>query len=133
LNPNEVLLEFKFVIDRALRVRKDRERCFERLCIFAGSLQGVSENDQDLHTSFDKLIVHAPQLGDMRAALQSLVLSHEEQDNFSATIIGYLNLAARIGGECEIGDRCSDLQFFIFHNLPSLIHHKPKHTMRNLC
>jgi hypothetical protein len=41
-----------------------------------------------------KLIVHAPQLGDMRAALQSVVLPHEKQDHFLAAIIGERNLTA---------------------------------------
>jgi hypothetical protein len=31
-----------------------------------------------LGPGFDKLLVHAPQLGDVRAALYSVVLTHEE-------------------------------------------------------
>jgi hypothetical protein len=31
-----------------------------------------------LRSGFDKLIIHAPQLGDVRAALYSVVLTHEE-------------------------------------------------------
>jgi hypothetical protein len=78
LDANEVLDEFKAMIDGTFRVGQDRERCFERLCIPAGPLQCVAKNNQNLRPGFDKLIIQAPQLGDVRAALHSVVFAHEE-------------------------------------------------------
>ena len=69
MNPDEVLLEFKKMIDCAFRIGQDRERSFERFCIPAGMIQITAKDDQDLHPCFDKLVIQAPQLGDMRAAL----------------------------------------------------------------
>jgi hypothetical protein len=104
LNPNEVLLELKLVIDIALGICKHRERRFERLGIPARTLQCIAKDNQYLHSGFYKLIIQAPQLGDMRTALQSLVRPHEEQDYFFAAIIGEFDLAALIGWEREIGN-----------------------------
>jgi hypothetical protein len=94
LNPDEVLLEFKAMVDCAFRVGKDGERRFERLGVPASTLQRVTKDYQNLRPGLSKLIVHAPQLGDMRAALQSVVLPHEKQDHFLAAIIGERNLTA---------------------------------------
>jgi hypothetical protein len=96
LNPNEVLFQSKAMIDRAFWIGQDREWRFERLSIPAGTIQYITENNQNLHPGFDKFIVHAPQLGDMGAALDSVVLTHEEKDDFLATIIGKRNLAVGI-------------------------------------
>lgn len=115
LNPYEILCKFKPVIDRAFGISQDGKWCLEQLGILARPLQRFADDHQNLHSCLDKLIIQAPQLGDMRSALQSLVLSHEEQDNFFAAIIGKFDLTARIGWECEIWDRRSDLQFLISH------------------
>ena len=69
MNPDEDLNEFIPLVNSAFRIGQDRERCFKRLCILAGTLQCVAKNDQNLCSGFDKLFVHAPQLGDVRAAL----------------------------------------------------------------
>ena len=53
-------------------VGQDGKGCFERLCIPTGTIQCIAKDDQDLHSGFDKFSVHAPQLGDMRAALNSI-------------------------------------------------------------
>ena len=69
MNPDEVLIEFITMVNIALRIGQDRERRFKRLCILAGTIKYIAENNQILRPGFDKLIVLAPQLGDMRAAL----------------------------------------------------------------
>lgn len=69
MKPDEVLLEFKTMVDYALRIGKDGERRFECFCIPDGMVQVAAKDDQDLHSRFDKLIIQAPQLGDMHAAL----------------------------------------------------------------
>ena len=112
MNPDE-LIEFITMVNIALRVGQDRERRFERLCIPAGTFQCISQDDQNLRSGFDKLIVHAPQLGDVRAALYSVVLTHEEKNYFFAAIIGKCNLAAGIWREFEFGCRRTDSQFSI--------------------
>jgi hypothetical protein len=71
-----------------------------------------------LRPRFDKLIVHAPQLGDVRAALYSVVLTHEEKNNFFAGITGKRNLAASILWQFEIGRGGADSEFSGFHNNP---------------
>ena len=78
MDPDEVFIEFISMVNITLRIGQDRERRFERLCISAGAFQCVAKNDQDLRSGFDKLIVHAPQLGDVCAALYSVVLTNEE-------------------------------------------------------
>ena len=78
MNPDEVLIEFITMVNSAVRISQDRERRFKRLCIPAGTIQCVAEYDQNLCPGFNKLIVLAPQLGDVRAALYSVVLTHEE-------------------------------------------------------
>ena len=78
MNPDEILIEFIPMVNIALRIGQDRERRFKRLCIPTGTIQRVVKNDQNLCPGFDKLIVLAPQLGDVRAALYSVVLTHEE-------------------------------------------------------
>ena len=77
MNPDEVLIEFITMVNSAVRISQDRERRFKRLCILAGTIKCVAENDQNLRFGFDKLIIHAPQLGDVRTALYSVVLTHE--------------------------------------------------------
>jgi hypothetical protein len=69
LNPNEVLFELKAMIDRMVGIGQDWERRFKRLCIPACTIQRVAKNNQDLCPGIDKLIVHAPQLGDVCTAL----------------------------------------------------------------
>ena len=69
MNPDKVLFQFKAMINGASRIGQDRERRFERFCIPAGMIQIAAKDDQDLRSGFDKLIIQAPQLGDMRAAL----------------------------------------------------------------
>ena len=78
MNSDEVLIEFIMMVNIAFRIGQDRERRFKRLCIPAGTIHCVAKNDQNLCPGFDKLIVLAPQLGDVRAALYSVVLTHEE-------------------------------------------------------
>ena len=118
LKPNEILLEGIAVIDLALRISQDWEGRFELLSIAAGTLQGVAKNDQNLHPALNQLIVQTPQLGDMRTALYSDVLPHEEQNDFFAPKIGKRHLATRIGWESEIGCRRTDLELNIWHKGP---------------
>jgi hypothetical protein len=113
LDADEVLFELKAMIDCAFSIRQDRERCFKRFCKPAGTIQVVTKNDQNLRPGFDELIVHAPQLGDMRAALNSVVLAHEEQDNFLPAIIGKCNLSAGTLREFKIRGRRTDFQFSV--------------------
>ncbi len=96
LNPNEVLLEFELMIDRPLRVCQHRERCLEGFSIPAGTLQAGAYNDQDLHSGFLKLIIQAPQLGDMISALHSLILAYKEHRHLSAAIIREFDLSALV-------------------------------------
>src|SRR3990172_1999375 len=81
LDANEVFREFEAMIYGTFRVGKYREWRTEGFGIFAGAIQGIAKNDQDLRPGFDKLLIHAPQLGDVRAALHSVMLAHEEKDN----------------------------------------------------
>ena len=60
MNPDEVLLEFKPMIDLAHRIGKDRERDFKDFGILASAIQCVAKNNQDLRPDFDKLSIHAP-------------------------------------------------------------------------
>ena len=66
------------MISIALRISQDWERRFERLCLPTGTIRCVAKNDQNLRFGRGKLIVHALQLGDVRAALYSVVLTNEE-------------------------------------------------------
>ena len=111
MNPDEDLNEFITMVSIAVRIGQDREWRSKSFCLFAGTIQCVAKNDQNLRSGFDKLVVHAPQLGDVRAALYSIVLTHEEKEIFFAAIIGKCNLAASILLEFEIGCRRTDSQF----------------------
>ena len=51
------LMQLEAMIDRPLRIGKDREWQFERLGIFPGTLQAIAQDDQDLGSGLYKLII----------------------------------------------------------------------------
>jgi hypothetical protein len=65
-----------------------------------------------------EILKHAPQLGDVRSALQSVVFAHEEQNNVRlAFVFRESNVPTVVCGQVELGSRGTYFQVSAHKNL----------------
>jgi len=104
------------MVHSAFGVGQHGEGRLERLCILAGAFGRIAQNHQHVRAGGLKILVHAPQLGDVRSALQSVVFAHKEQNDVRfAFVFRQTNLPTAVRRQVEIGRRGTDIQF-IAHN-----------------
>ena len=79
MNSQKGPFQIEAVIDGAIRIREDREGSLDDSGVALGTFRSVPQNHQNLRPGGLEILVDAPQLGDVRAALYSGILAHEEQ------------------------------------------------------
>ena len=92
----------KCAIDDAFRVGKHGEGNFELLRIFGSAFLRIAQNDENVRARVSEVFNHAPQLGDMRSALHSVVFAHEEKHNPRlAAVVDDSRFSALVGWQSE--------------------------------
>jgi len=103
------------MVHGAIGVGEHREGNFELFRVLDSPFQSISQNYKHIRAGCLKILVHAPQLGDVRAALHSVVFAHEEKhDPRLAAGIGRSRFAAFAGEKSEFG-RVRANRYFIAH------------------
>jgi len=120
LDENVYPLQIETLIDRTVGIGQYRKRSIEPLGVLAGAIERVAQNHQHLGSDRSEILVKAPQLAHVLAAVQSTVLAHEEQYNVRfAPVVRQANLAAGAGRQLKVGRQRAFSKFVgIGHRIP---------------
>lgn len=87
LDDDQRFFQIEAMIYGAIEISEHRKWRFEGFRVPASSFGRISQNHEYLGAGGLKVLVHSPQLGDVRAALHSVIFAHEEQDNVRLSFV----------------------------------------------